>query len=638
MAKKAQTQTGSKAIRAIFEDARREKDIADALNLKDPDPNFPREGIKPGQWEGWPDSNMPPNSLVKVIGRNAEGSEYYYISATGHFRTITKWDGRALTDLFAPYTNTMKWAWPAFGKKKVYDAEQEKEVEVLVVKRVERDQAFDCLMNEAARKPDFDPNTQHRGRGGWEDKQGRFVWHSGGWLWTSDAKKLENARPAEHEGFLYTRQAATIEPWMEPVTIEESPAQRILQDLKTWNWQRPYLDPVLVLGWIATALMGGALKARPVVFTTGGAGVGKSTLHELIKSVLDGAVITSVNTTAAGIYQRAKRDALPFMIDELESKAGSTRAESVIELARVAYTGGDISRGGQDHEATTFTARNSFLLSAINPPPMGAQDKTRMALLNLARLDSKNGIGRKVSVSIDTDGRMILRQIMDGWSDFTGRLMTNYWEVLAAQGLDARAIDTFGTLLAAAELLVGPQALEDIGLPVTQDRRLGEIVAAATAVERSENLDNWHACLDHLFQSSIDSWREGVKPTIGGCCEQLRIGPNNGGWNAAGARERLSLVGLGCIDAGKVANTGPLLAVPADGPQLQRIFADQVWHKGVWFSALKQAPADIVIRDKGNAQKVKINGSTKHCLLIDLEAFERFATKVADQAGQSDGR
>lgn len=626
---KAQTQTGSRAIRAIFADAQRKAE--ESGDVFDPDPHQARDGVMPGRWAGAPFDNMPADCPVKVIGRDGEGT-VYCISTTGHLRRMERWDMPALTDLFAPKLNSLFYYWPGWSKnkkRKTTDPDTGEEIELPLIDRVERDKCMMAIVNDAARKPDFDPNTQHRGRGGWQDSQDNFIWHSGGWLWTSDGKKLERARPMSHDGFLYTRMPTTIEPWAEPVSAEESPARRILADMLTWNWQRPYLDPILCLGWLATALMGGALKARPVVFTTGGAGVGKSTLHELIRSVLAGAVTTSVNTTAAGIYQRAKLDSLPFMVDELESKSGSSRAEAVIELARVSYTGGDISRGGQDHEATTFTARNSFFFSAINAPPMGVQDKTRMALLNLGRLDAKNGIGRKVRVAIETDGRMILRQVMDGWHRFQGELLQYYWEELAAQGLDARAIDTFGTLLAAAELLVGREALEDAGLPAGEANRVGEIVAAATAVERSENLDNWHACVDHLFQSSIEAWRDGVKPTVGGVAEaMLSSQPYPAGMTAADARGRLSLVGLGALDRGKIPGHGPMIAVPADGPVLKRIFADTDWHKGVWYSALKQAPADIVVRDKGNAQKVKINGSTKHCLLIDLEAFERFASGV----------
>jgi hypothetical protein len=628
MAKKAQTQVGKRAIQAIFADAEREAEDELAI-VAEPDPNLPREGIKPGEWDGAPHDGMPPACPVDVIGRDTEGVVYVR-TATGHMRRIEKWDMPTLTDIFAPRANYMMWAWPAKGEVKYTDADGQEQKKT-IVKRVERDKVMMCLVQEAARKPDFDPHTQHRGRGGWVDSQGNFLWHAGAWLWKADGKRMERSRPAQHDGFLYTRQAATIEPWAQPVTAEESPARRILDELRTWNWQRPFLDPVLVLGWLGTALMGGALKARPILFTTGGAGVGKSTLLELLRTTLEGAVISTVNTTAAGIYQRAKQDSLPFLVDELESKAGSTRADNVIELARVAYTGGDISRGGQDHEATTFMARNSFGFFAINAPPMGAQDKSRMAMLNLSRLDQANGIGRKISVSPDTDGRMLLRQIMDGWKDFSGRLMQNYWEALRPHGLDSRAIDTFGTLLAAAELLVGQEALEDIGLPVTEEKRLGELVAAATAVERAETLDNWHECLDHLLQSQIDAWREGTKPTVGGICELLRIGPTAGGWDANGARDRLQLVGLGAIDKGKnkhAPGLGPCLAVPADGPMLKKIFADTKFHQSVWYTALKGAPADIVIRHLGNGQKVKINGSTKQCLLVDLDAFERFASKL----------
>ncbi len=618
MAKKAQTQTGPKALRAIFADAQRA--IEDERLPPDPDPNLPRQDadgnvIKPGQWDGAPHDKMPDDCPVKVIGRDPDGV-VYCISTTGHLRKMERWDMPALADLFAPALNTLMFYWPAFSKPKKIS---EDEILPPRVVRVERDKAMLAIINAAARLPDFNPDMQHRGTGGWQDGQGAFVWHSGGWLWQSINGKLQRSRPAMHDGYLYTKQTMTIEPWQSPVTQEESPARRILKHLRTWNWQRPYIDPLLVLGWLGTAMMGGALKARPILFTTGGAGVGKSTLLELLNKSLASVATTTVNTTAAGIYQRVKRDSRPFLVDELESKAGSSRAEAVIELARVAYTGGDISRGGADHEATTFTARNSFAFFAINPPPMGGQDKSRMAILNLSRLDKPNGIGTAPEMSPDTDGRMMLRQIMDGWTDFQGRILQNYWEALAPHGLDSRAIDTFGTLLATCELLVGQEAMEDVGLPVTEFGRLGEIVAAATAVERTETLDNWHKCLDHLLQSTIDQWRDGIKPTVGSVCEDVLR--NN--MDVVHARDRLQLVNLGMVERNKVSPSA-CLAIPFDGPALQRIYGDTDWQKGVWGNALKQAPVDIVIRDKGNSQVVKINGSAKRCLLVDLAAFESY--------------
>jgi hypothetical protein len=162
---------------------------------------------------------------------------------------------------------------------------------------------------------------------------------------------------------------------------------------------------------------------------------------------------------------------------------------------------------------------------------MGAQDKTRMAMLNLSQLDRPGKSGRDLVLKPETDGRMILRQIMDGWKDFNDVLMPDYATILGERGLSARAIDTFGTLLAAARLLVG-EVLEEIGLPMTDAGHLGELIAEATAADRTENLDHWHKCIDTLFQSQIDAWRDGVKPTIGGVCEKLLIGPQAGGWDA----------------------------------------------------------------------------------------------------------
>jgi hypothetical protein len=76
------------------------------------------------------------------------------------------------------------------------------------------------------------------------------------------------------------------------------------------------------------------------------------------------------------------------------------------------------------------------------------------------------------------------------------------------------------------------------------------------------------------------------------------------------ARDRLQLIGLGIAGKGKTSERpelGTCLAIPADAPQLRRIFADTDFHKGGWWQALKQAPAGIVPIVK----KVKINGSAQ---------------------------
>lgn len=679
--KKPLSQNTPSSLRAVFSDAARAiHEGPDKLTLAYSDPTSPRNGVRPGRWEGFPSSAMPPDSPVTVLGRHPDTGIVYCITTTGHFRALEKKiDVQVLVDLWAPRVDHLKWSFPAWRKKRVIKTVFADEIEVgaevyddvgpgpepgeddpdrpkkKVVKeewyvgRIERDQAAECIMQEAGRRGDFDPEKQARGRGGWTDANENFIWHSGDWLWRSTGKKLVASRPMVLDEFLYVRGMRTVHPWDAEVSQDESPARRILEQLRTWNWQRPVLDPIFVLGWIVTALMGGALDARPILFTTGGAGVGKSTLLELIRNVLDRACVSTVNTTAAGIYQRQKLDALPVLIDELESEPGSTRTAPVIALMRVSYTGGDISRGSADHEAQTFAARNSFAAFAINAPPLNPQDKSRMALLSLSKLDTQDGIpfGGLIKISPETDCRMLVRQIMDGWRDFKERLLPNYFKMLAPRGMNSRAIDTFGTLLAAAELAVGSEALAELGLPIYDETALGELIADATRVEREEALDNWHECLDHLLQCSIDQWREGVKPTVGGICDKVRLAYTEPIYDLKErqdhiadklreARERLQLVNLTIIGAGKITTApmlGPCLAVPVSGPALTKLFADTKFQNCVWFSALKGGPLDVVVRNLRNGQKQRINGSVKHCLLVDLDAFEKFlAEREAGQA------
>ncbi len=606
------TQTGVRGIRAQFKDARRH--LQEQQARPDPDPNEPRDGIKPGQWMGAPWDRMPPDCPIKVLGHN--GSTIYIVSATGQLHAVEaeKCTLGTLATLFAPCMNYAYWAWPAFKKA----GEDEDGNTLYKVERIERDKAMICLVSEAKRRGLFDPERKVRGRGGWIADNGRFVWNSGEFLWMVDDKgQLQAAQPGEFGGYLYTRAPDVDRPWEEPVAPEESPARAILETLRTWSWERPFLDPVLFLGWIVCAYMGGALDWRPHVFTTGGAGVGKSTLHKIVQAILNDCGFFLVDTTAAGIYQHVKQDSLPVTLDELEAKKNSSKATAVIELMRLASSGGRMARGGANHDGTTFQAQSCFLGSAIIPPPMGVQDKSRMATLNLKKLNKTQG---KEPVVHDTDGRMILRQVMDGFQEFGQRILPDWKQTLHMAGCDARAMDTFGTLLAAAELVVGKDALEDIGLEVSDQQRLAEVLQAALASEFTEQIEKWQECLEHILASPIDGYRGGDKLTVGGVIMDFE---STDGFDLKHAQERLALAGLGLKKA-EGPGQGPYLAVPTGKhPALAKIFQDTDFYDGGWSNALKQAPETVVLRGLGNKQVVKIQRVAKHCLLVDLAAYDK---------------
>ena len=616
---------GPAAIADVWAAAKRAHAEIEAGAFSDPDYNLPRDGIKPGQWEGAPHGAMPPGCPVEVLGSDRHGVVWVK-AASGHLRALLKWDLQTITDLFAPHINFPYWAWPAWGKDKITDENGDVK-EVLRVKRIERDKLFMCLGAQAKRLPEFDPETQHRGRGGWRTDEGDYLWHSGRYLWRVHQGKLQNISPCQVGDYLYTRGRPMMEPWAGPVTPAESPALGLLRQLQTWNHARPYLDPVLLVGWLVTAFMGNANHVRPVVMVTGGYGTGKSTLQRLIRGTLGNVAFQSEDATAAGIYQQIEHDAIPVMVDELEHEQGTDKARNILKLARISYSGGKVDRGGADHRGTFFRLYCPFFLSAINPPRGGDQDQSRMAKINLSRIPPEEGSDGGRYTIRDTDGPMILRQVMDGWSDYRDRLQPEWWNLLAGiEGIDSRSIDTLGTLLAAAELVLGQAGLEEAGLPVTDERRLVEILQAATEDEREARLDNWHKCLNHLLASSIDNWKDGVKPSVGKVLDELAHSTLD--MDLGEARKRLELVNLGCKPKGALGDSGkgPYLFVPHDGPALKRLFNGTDYADGGWTAALRQEASGIVVKEppRRNDRVIKIDGTAKSCTIVDMGAFARF--------------
>lgn len=624
MAKKPKIQSGTAAIAAIFADAMRE--IGQAQAIDDPNPNLMRDGIKPGEWEGAPHDAMPPKCPVTVLGM--KGEVVYIVSATGNLHAIEKFDHPTIVRLFAPYFNYALWAWPGMGPA---GKDQDGNPLPPKIKRLERDKCVQALVQEAGRRGIFDPADQKRGRGGWRTEDGEFIWHSGKHLWSVPyAQKgraivpgeIQVARPSEYMGYFYAQDSAIIEPWQTSIGYMDSPAHKILEYLQSWNWERKWLDPVLVLGWIATSLMGAALDERPIIFVTGGRGTGKSTLGDIIKAIIGRALYSTANTTAAGIYQNLKQDSRPVLVDEFEAKARGEKEQSIIELARQAYSGAKLYRGGQNHDGVEFELRCSFGFSAIIPPPLSVQDRSRMAILSLKPLANDGSAEPVIPVEW---GRMLLRQIMDGWNGFQNELLPKWRRLLHQGKFDARMQDTYGTLLAAAELLLGEGGLVTAGFPDNAgDGRLYEPdvilnIQHATRAEIIDQEDKWETVIDKILSATIDNWKAGEKPTVGMTLEAFE----RQDIAIEEARARLGLAGLGIRRAGEYSQ-GYALCVPKSHQALDKIFGDTDFRQGNWYVALKQAPADIVPRGLSeSAYTVKISKVSKYCLLVDMEAYEK---------------
>src|SRR3546814_4223950 len=120
-----------------------------------------------------------------------------------------------------------------------------------------------------------------------------------------------------------------------------------------FRWTKPG-SAALLSGWVALAPLCGALRWRPHVWLTGGAGSGKTTvLNEYVHPLMAGCdLFAQGNSSEAGIRQELKADALPVLFDESEQndEREAARVQAVLALNRQAST---------ESEAKTFkgTAR-----------------------------------------------------------------------------------------------------------------------------------------------------------------------------------------------------------------------------------------------------------------------------------------
>lgn len=610
-------QTGPKGVRAKFADAMTE--LARETAIEDPDMYAPREGFLAGMWPGAPFDKLPPGCPVVPLG--VDGKQSFFIDSMGQLLSFEGLKEDGLIKLFRATPNYVYWAWPRKTK-----AKNKSEGEEWIINGVEVKKAIACLEKACAQRGLFDPLYRLRGRGAWADRVGRLVWHSGDHLWTVRGSRLEVSDPGEIDGIFYPRRASILEPWREPVPPDDSPAGAIFEMLKSWTWERPVIDPLIVLGGIGVMMLCGALHQRPHLAAMGDFGVGKTGLQDFVKALLGSALIRAENATEAGVRQNMGLDALPVALDEFEAREDNRRAMALLELARQAYSGGTVLRGGADHKGVLFIARNAFFCSGINMPPMLPQDLSRFAVLNLGKLEIGEGDKRKAAPVVkDEWGRMLLRALMDAWPQFNV-VHADMRGVLNAAGLTGRAGDTYGTIFAFARILLGDEGFEAAGMPITEARALGTMIAALTAEERADQVDNWRLALEHLVSAPLDLMHNGRRQSLGIAIERMQD-RDAVLQDEDLAREAARIAGCKLmIEADGDLPHGVkriLIAVPPRGTFLERIYQDTRWTEGGWFAALRQGPSGIVIRDRGNKQIHKINGATQRCLLVDLTAYDQ---------------
>lgn len=547
---------------------------------------------------------LPKDCPVKPLGMApGDGPTAVFLSASG---TIAKLSGQALGHgnleaLFAPRNAFLWQTWPRVSKDGV-------------VNGVRAELARADLLAAAGTRGIWDEIERVRGAGAWRGEDGSLVLHLG------DRVLLAGGvRPwGEIDGYVYPAAAAMLGPAQETQPASPAgPGAELLALLRTWRWRHADIAPMLVLGWIAGAMVGGALHWRPAVWPTGDRGTGKSSLLDMIKHVLGpNAVVSTNNTTAAGLRQATGHKSVPLLLDELEAADdGGEAVHRVIELLRQASSGGIGLRGGADHKGTTFQIRSPMLPTSINVPPLRSQDRSRIAVLELLPLQAEDVAPDLAAARLQRLGQQLLRRMADGWPLLAERLETWRAELAAHAGLDARGQDQYGTLLACADLALHDAAPD----PDSMSEIVGERGLAGGLVQMlgdlaSDDVPDWRRCLDHLLTSMGEVYRGGEKKTLGALVAEAA-------GRAVGADQDQSQRAIGGYGLRVVIEQGLWwLAVANQHRQLGAIYDRSIWQgrsgtSGGWRQVLLRVPGAVP-----RAASLRFDGLQSRVVLVPLEA------------------
>lgn len=529
------------------------------------------------------DGILPADCPVMPLGM-ANGI-YYYLDAAKQFRAIKDKDhGRlVLMGLFGSKSMLLPQYWER----------RDKSGKNVVGWRPE--ECAEALMASAARKGVWSADERVRGPGAWRGPEGELILHCGDQIIT---KHLDGRREIAEPGAVgrYVYPAGPPGPQPAPEAAIEGaggPGGRVLDILGTWRWRRGEVDATLQLGWIVASMAGGALSWRPVLWVTGGAGTGKSTLHRLLHDLHDDAIVQPTDATPAGIWQKLRYSTHPVAFDELEAEEDNRKAQAVVKLARQAASGGVVLRGGADHQGAEFVARAAFLFSSILLPPLLGQDRSRLAILELEKLPRGQAMPDMAARALRALGAGLRRRLFDQWPRWEATLESYRHALTTIGGHGARGADQFGTLLAAADLALYDDAPDDARVSAWAEK-----LRASELIEVDDNEADEQRLVAHLMTATVDPFRSGARKSLGewiarAASDDPPEDPSQP-QPAIEANRVLGTYGLKVIRL----EAGTILAIANYHAGLTHIFAGTHWAgrsgaQGVWVQAARRLQGAI---------------------------------------------
>ena len=600
-----------------------------AEDFVDPDPD-PAGDDQPPRRRRVAPGKLPDDCPVIPLG--VKGKVCYYLDEQGQLAALVPNDHskRGIEMLFGAQAMLVDEYWPRF----TYDKKSDEWIQT----GWKAEDASRALMIACHQRGPFDPVESMRGVGAWRGDAGELVIHMGDQVLVTApgggvGAGWEIPPAGEIGAYIYPSAPKTARPFLgdvAPPIGARGPAAELLVLLERWHWRRPDLDPVLLLGWIAGAFIGGAMDWRPTVWLTGGAGVGKSTLHDLLRGIFDKSLVSVSDTTAAGLWQKLGYSSLPVAIDELEADEDGRRAGAIVKLMRESASGGKILRGGGEHTGAEFYARSAFLASSILVPPMEGKDQGRQAVLEMDPIPDETPPIDLDLAGLPQLGAMLRRRMIEEWPRFK-ETRAAYNAALHRVGHDARGADQFGTLLTCYDLAMFDHTPDSD----SADELAGGLQAAYLA-EWLDNERDEIRFINRLLSTTIDAYRTGKRRSVGQWIEEAAAAidgafqgiPNS---DPAEANDVLALYGLKVwsIHLGAGQRPQKILAIANSHQGLAELMEKSHWRAksgtaGVWRQAARRLPGA-----QAGTKSIRIGGAVCRVTNVPLDGILEVSKAVA---------
>jgi len=220
-----------------------------------------------------------------------------------------------------------------------------------------------------------------------------------------------------------------------------------------------------LLGFIVSALAGGAISWRFHLWLSGPRGTGKSTIWGILREIFGGyAIALDGKSSAAGIRQQIRASTRPVLLDESEPQEMRGEGKGILALSRASSSGSEMFLGTPDGKGVSYVLHSSFCFGSINPPDLSAADASRFHIVNLERRrGGKRPAFRKNFLC--HLGRTILWHLIQNLDRF--REAVEGAKVLALVGEEERLQDTIGTLIGATNFAFADGKPGPVGCPLT---------------------------------------------------------------------------------------------------------------------------------------------------------------------------